>query len=319
MHILFGKKKTFKELSKPTLKLAPNFAQEVMELEEQVNLNCTVPTVTRLMSLYKQAIEYYEADKNLKHIHYQERMQSLMTKNNVILLLTNAASPVTSPRPTTQIVNSPKSIKTNVSKSLSISSPRNFEVASPRNLEITSPIAIHVFSPKSKPAQADLVLERNCDKVLSDRKTENFDLCKKIHENLKNQSENLNQRLLHRKLAQTPKISKRFTFEETNQCDISAGESKLFIVEEFEKNIEGILEKFIEMKNREKRKIQEKYQEYFDQIESIKGEVKDKLTQELNRNMEKELFDAMKGIDLQRENELASERKKLKKSSNMLF
>lgn len=301
MHILFGKKKSFKEMPKPTFKLASNFAQEVIELEEQVNVNCTVVTVTKLMSLYKQAIEFYEADRDLKHIHYQERMQNLMTKTNVIQVLTQAASPAPSPRPPPLI------------------SPKCLSLSFSRNLEISSPTAIQICSPKSKPAPADLVVERNCNKVLSDHKTENIDLGKKIHENLKHQSDNLSQRLLSRKLAQTPKVNKRFTFEETNQCDISAGESKLFVVEEFEKNIENILEKFIHIKNCEKRKIEEKYREYFDEIEMIRGDVKEKLVIELNRNMNKEIEKAVEAVERKREKELDEERKKLKKSSNLIF
>ena len=303
MHILFGKKKSFKEIPKPTQKLAPNFAQEILELEVEVNINCTAPSVARLMSLYKQAIEQYEADPNQKHINYQEKMQSLMTKANIIQILTQAASPAPSPRPPP--LTSPKSL----SLSLSFS----------RNLEISTPTAIQVFSPKSKPAPADLVVERNCNKVLKDHKTENIDLGKKIHENLKHQSDNLSQRLLSRKLAQTPKVGKRFTFEETNQCDISAGESKLFVVEEFEKNIENILEKFIEIKNTEKKRIEEKYREYFDEIDMIRGDVREKLALELSRNMNKEIDEAVQVVERKREKELDQERKKLKKSSNLIF
>ena len=301
MHILFGKKKSFKEMPKPTQKLSPNFAQEILDLEEEVNLNCTVPSVTRLMSLYKQAIEQFEADPTQKHTNYQERMQKLMTKSNIIQILTQAASPAPSPRPPP------------------LTSPKSLSLSFSRNLEISSPTAIQVFSPKSKPAPADLVVERNCNKVLKDHKTENIDLGKKIHENLKHQSDNLSQRLLSRKLAQTPRVRQRFTFEETNQCDISAGESKLFIVEEFEKNIENILEKFIEIKNNEKKRIEEKYREYFDEIDMIRGDVKDKLALELNRNMNKEIDEAVQVLESKREKELDQERKKLKKSSNLIF
>jgi len=87
MHILFGKKKSLKALSKPTFKLPPNFAQEVLALEEQVNINCTHSTITQLLSLYTQAIEYYEAERNLKHLHYHERMQHLLSKTNVKIIL----------------------------------------------------------------------------------------------------------------------------------------------------------------------------------------------------------------------------------------
>lgn len=276
MHILFGKKKSSKELSKPTFKLPPNFAQEVLALEEQVNINCTHSTITRLLSLYTQAIECYEAEKNLKHLHYQERMQSLLSKTNVIIQLSTSPSPVPSPK----TVPSPK-------------------VTTPKNV---------------------LVLERTCNKVLSDHKSENFGLVKKIQENLKNQSDNLAQRLLTRKLAQTPKHTKsKFNFEETSQFDISAGEVKINCVEEFENNVESILEKFLIEKEKEKRIISDKYLEYFEEIDRIKGDVKEKLVKELSKNLEKELDKRMKEIDERRQNEIARARRKFFKETKFKF
>lgn len=267
MHILFGKKKTTKELSKPTFKLPTNFAQEVLALEEQVNINCTHSTITQLLSLYTKAIEYYEAEKNLKHIHYQERMQSLLSKTNVIIQLSTSPSPQPSPKT--------------------------------------------VVTPKAKLPKTELVLERTCNKVLSDHKTENFGLGKKIQENLKNQSDNLAQRLLTRKLAQTPKHTKsKFNFEETSQFDISAGEIKINCVEEFENNVENILEKYLIEKEKEKRSINDKYLEYFEEIDRIKGDVKDKLVQELSRNLQKELDERMAELDERRQSEIALARRK---------
>ena len=242
MHILFGKRRSSKEQPKPTPMLSPNFAEQVIDLEEQINLNCTLPTVTRLIGLYTKAIEFYEAEKNLKHIHYQERMQSLLSRTNVIQLFKTTQNPLPQVKPVLQI--SPKSA----------SNSHSFE---------------------EKRTNSDLAVERTCEKVLKELVIENSHTFKKIQDNLKNQSDGLNQRLISRKQSQTPKYKGKFVFEETNQCDISAGEAKNNPVEEFENEVEGIMEKYIEEKVIEKQRVHEKYEEYFTETRMMRGRYRD--------------------------------------------
>ena len=227
MNILFGKRKSSKLETKPTQTLSPEFAQEMLYLEECLNLNCSLSTVTRLIELYTKAIEFYEAEKNLKHIHYQERMQSLLSRTNVIQLFKNPS-----------VSRSQSKVFTNNS----------------------------FVSPKSKPSliiNTDLAVERNCEKVIKAHTLESSTVSRKLQENLKNQYDRLDQRLFFRKQSTPKVVIKTQRFEEMNQCDISAGEAKVNPIEEFEKDVERIIEKYVEEKIKIKEKIEKDYQEYF--------------------------------------------------------
>lgn len=299
MNILFGKRKSAKELPKPTQTLASAFAQEVLYLEEQLNLNCTLPLVTRLIELYTKAIETYEAEKNLKHIHYQERMQNLLSRTNVIQLFKKNSEPISKPK-------------------LSVlSSPTESNAVSPKShTPKTEP------SPKSIAFKAklqtipELRVERNCDQLIKEHTQENCNIIKKIQDNLKNQSESLNQRLMFRKQATTPKYGKScFIFEEPSQFDTSAGDLVSSPIDDFEKELEDIMEKYVEQKTKTKIQIREKYQEHINETKSIKGEVRDKLFQVLTKNMDKEILETLADIDKQRNDEIATARKRFHQNS----
>ena len=63
--------------------LPPNFAQEVLDLEGSLDFDCSEQTVKRLMQLYTAAIEHYEAIEDLKHLHYQDRLHTLLARADV--------------------------------------------------------------------------------------------------------------------------------------------------------------------------------------------------------------------------------------------
>jgi hypothetical protein len=181
-----------------------------------------------------------------------------------------------------------------------------------------TPKAITLASPKAVAFKAklqtipELQVERNCEQVIKEHTQESSNVCRKIQDNLKNQSESLSQRLMFRKQATTPRYGKScFVFEEHSQSDISAGEAKSNPVEEFENELEAIMEKYVEEKTKIKTLIREKYQEYFDETKTIKGEVREKLIQELTKNMNIEIFESLADIDKQRNDEIATARKKL--------
>ena len=288
MNILFGKRKSGKETNKPTPTLTPVFAQEVLDLEEQLNINCTLPIVTRLMELYKKAIEFYEAEKNLKHIHYQERMQNLLSRNNVISLFKSTHNAGKQNNAITETLKIP-------------------EIKTPERRSPSSKLKLLI--------NTDLNVERTCEKVIKQHTASNSNLSQRIYDNLKNQSEGLNQRLFERRQATTPRLPHRVKNEEMNQCDISAGEAKVNPVEEFEKEVEKILEKNLEERIKIKQQIKDKYQEYFSETEAFKGEIRDKLLNELTKNMNKEIADFIAESDKQRNEEISAARQKLNQKS----
>ena len=266
MKTLFGKKRSAKSYPSPSAPFTAIFAKEILDLEEQVNLNCSLPVVTRLVNLYKKAIEYYEGEKNLKHIHYQERLQMLLGKTNVLQSLKLSNSPVPSPQ------------------SFSSNSPRN------------------------KQGFTELVIERNCEKVIKEHLVGNLDVAKRIQNNLRGQSENLNQRIMLRKIAHSPRYTKRFVFDESS-TDRESGSNNP--VEEFENEVEEILEKYMNDKKKDKKEIQEKYEEHFNETNLISGQMKQQLLQELQKNMNFEIQQALLEADTKRLDKVATAREKL--------
>ena len=262
MKTLFGKKRSAQSYPPPCTPITATFAQEMLDLEEQVNLHCSMPLVTRLVSLYRKAIEFYEADKNLKHIHYQDRLRLLLSKTNVLLLLKASTLPSAQPHPP--------------------HSPKNKQVF-------------------------ELVVERNCEKVIKEHLEGNMDVAKKIQNNLRGQSESLNQRILQRKIAHSPRAFKKFGFDEAS-TDRESGNSNP--LEEFEKELEEILENYIKSKKKLKKAIQLKYQEHFNEANSMHSQ-KEQLLQELRKSMNLEVQQALLEADSKRLDQVAAAREKL--------
>ena len=73
MQFLFGRKRT--EVPSEVPRLAPTglpvqFAEEVIDLEGELRLRCSLNLVKRLTELYTQAIEHYAKEENEKYLHY---------------------------------------------------------------------------------------------------------------------------------------------------------------------------------------------------------------------------------------------------------
>ena len=82
----------------PGPELPPHFAEEVLDLEGEVAMHCTLKDVLRLIELYTLATEHYEAIQDSKYLHYQDRITALLTRKDVQLLL-DASKPPLSPKP----------------------------------------------------------------------------------------------------------------------------------------------------------------------------------------------------------------------------
>ena len=318
MNILFGKRKSKQENVKPTHTLSPSIAKEISLLEEQVIYNCTIPTVSRLMELYTKSIELLEAEKNLSHIIYQQKMQSLLSNSHVINLY---KSPVISTSAVKEVMENKASERENemefvLDSKIDSKFKKNFSGnISPKDAPAPN-------SPTAKPKlviNTELAVKRSCEKVIKQHSVRNSDLSKQLQDNLKKQYNGLSQRLFSRKQANTPKHNMHFRFEEPteneNEKELKTGGTRTNPVEEFENEIERILEQSIEEKNLARKEIEEKYREHLNEIEFFKGDVKVKLMQELHKNMQAEIQDLLTQIDKKRFDSISSARQRLNNKS----
>ena len=80
MQVLFGRKRT-----KPVI--SPYFAEELLDLEAELDMSPKLPVVKRLIELYSRAVEFYSPSQDPKYLHYQERLHSLLGRDDVLKLL----------------------------------------------------------------------------------------------------------------------------------------------------------------------------------------------------------------------------------------
>ena len=172
-------------------------------------------------------------------------------------------------------------------------------------------IKVKESSIKNVTPVAKLPLERNCERVLQNHNVEASIISKKILENIKDQSESLNKRIQSRKNARIFNNGMGSKIKESNQCDKSGGEAKYTPVEEFELEVEKIMEKYVEERTSLKKEIEERYGEYISEIELMDGDVIVSLIKELNKNMQSEIDEKIKELEADRAKTIALARKKL--------
>ena len=93
--------------------LPKNFAQQVLDLEGEIDFNCELSTVKRLIELYTAAIEFYEAVQNNKYLHYKDRLQALFSRNDVLELLEHRDATKQRPRRKTLSLSHASSLMAN--------------------------------------------------------------------------------------------------------------------------------------------------------------------------------------------------------------
>ena len=310
MNILFGKRKPKHEIVKHTQALSLSIGKEISFLEDTLLLNCTLPTVSRLMQLYTRSIEFYEAEKNLSHIIYQQKLQSLLSNPQVIKLFKPSDTSTTKVEEV--IENKASEVEDEEEFVLDSKIESRFKK---RNIGNISPKdAPAPYSPTAKPKlviNTELSVKRNCDKVIKQHSVRNSNLSKQLQDNLKNQYNNLTQRLFSRKQVNTPKQNMHFRFGEINENQPKSGLIRTNPVEEFEIEIERILEQSIDEKFQSKQEIEEKYKEHLNEIEFFKADVKSKLTEELLKNMKEEIQDRNTQIDKKRFEAIITARQRL--------
>lgn len=85
MNILFGRSRPTKV---PEPEIRPAFAQSVLDLEIEFNFSPSLASLQSLTNIYTEAIEFYESHKNPKFTYYKTKLQTLLSRPEVLSLLT---------------------------------------------------------------------------------------------------------------------------------------------------------------------------------------------------------------------------------------
>lgn len=68
----------------PSVQLPPNFAQELLHHELEIESDTfTMQTVIQLLQLYRLGVEYYESIKDDKYLIFKNKSQSLLLRESV--------------------------------------------------------------------------------------------------------------------------------------------------------------------------------------------------------------------------------------------
>lgn len=166
MQALFGRKRKEPSTTPISYEEPPtmpvNFAQEVLDLEGEIDIQCNLTNVKRLMELYSLAIECYGAQQGHRYLHYRSRLHNLLAREDVQYLLENPTVP---------------------------------EMSRIEELKMKKRVKI----PRKAIDNNALAINRTTEKTLQNHKIESSTSSKMLQSNLKSQCESLCIRLIQRK------------------------------------------------------------------------------------------------------------------------
>lgn len=278
--------------SKPT----SSFAQQVIDLETELDCKCSFDVVQRLLALYSQAIEQLESVKDPSYLHYQERMQKFLARPDVLLAIKESQ---------------PKRHERSSHTPTPDISRESYRRRADEKEKIRAKIQIN----------KDITIERTTEKTINSHTTESSSASKRIQENLQSQAENLNLRLRERvtsgrSSSQAVRIRSR-TFTNTvfginkslvtQESDRSGGGPRKSNIEFFEEEVERAMEKYIEEKIMTKKRLTDNYQEQMQEITKMgDSQLIRSILNSMKSNLDEEIEKAIQDIEIRRKQEISA-------------
>ncbi|CAG9315574.1 unnamed protein product [Blepharisma stoltei] len=278
---MFQKSKSQKVSPKHTeapyrLVLPQNFAEDVLNQEMALSIQCSIPQVSRLMELYSAAIEYYESIPDLKYLHYQERLQKLLTRRDVLKLLNDQPH---------------RSSKLSESAPISIRKP-------PEKLKLK----IKPVIPYEEIAPTQPVIVRGAEEVITTHNKETNITSNKVRDNIRVQEgKELKERLEARKRSNSSQpIQRKNSYKNGKKPDM---ENQM---EKYQEEIEKIIEKYLEKKIVKIQEIKEKYKEQMNEIKAMgDNDTIKEILREMDKQMLREIEEITQQLAQERKNEIA--------------
>ncbi|OMJ92564.1 hypothetical protein SteCoe_4701 [Stentor coeruleus] len=250
-------------------KLPRNFAEKLLEMETQLAFNMSVELISSLMQLYSSAIEYYESVYDKKYLHYKERLSSLLTRSDVLEILSkgnNKKAPEITKRPEELLIKH-EELK---SKTLAPRRPHTVDFGPIAPIASVGPIIPIVSIPK-----------KDAEEAISEHLHESHTVSTRIKESLRNQEgDNLEKRIQARRRASSLKPQNK------NQREMPSNSK----IEMYQNEIESIMEQFAEEKILRTQGIKKKYLEKETELVNVQGiENVKKIKEDIDKVMKKEI------------------------------
>jgi hypothetical protein len=273
--------------SKPAL--SKDFALKMIEKEAQLDRSCCLDVINELVEIYTEGIEYYSFIRDSKAQHFQEKMQRMFLRNDVMIAI---------------------KLKTN-------QSVLRCETMEERKQEFD-------LKRCESAAKAQEVMnntkthEKELNRVIDYSKLRNIETARKAAMDFKAQDEDLNKRLASRKKSMLTKSMESFrylnisqstslsTVKEEVQDPLGVTFVNLITEEEEETDIdslERIMEKFCQEKALKSSQIQVKYENQINLLEE-EGSLFDQLRAQLKKDMQSELLTLTNEIESRKAEEI---------------
>lgn len=249
-----------------------DFAENILDLELQLQHNCTLPLINALMQAYsvfhtQRAIEHYECIQDPKHVQLQERMHAFLVRKDVMSVL----------RP------SPKPLISTLELSIEDSDTHKKS----HSMQLLEQLQVSDSSPK----QQDLPKQRKAEKLITTAHQEVKAAVTNVHADLKQQNEQLRHRLESRKerSASLTRNERVHTEGHDGECDEEEARRPRAC---YEDDLESLVEELVRKRQRERLEVEEKYTSQMRELEGYSSggnSLIARVIEELNRSRDKEI------------------------------
>ena len=300
--------------------LSNDFAMRVIDKELELEGNCNLLNLNMVVELYREAIEYFEEQKNPKFWDFQERLQNLLMKPHILKLMN---------------YENQKYKRANKSNKLKVKTQENNIVESLINLE-------NNFNQKSPVENTQVIeeislLEEKPTKIITriveTQQNRTKDVTGKVNSDIKSQELSLKERLNYRRQRSITKSTDScfvsFTTKDLNSCynanpnnstlsdlsqkniddspffkefesDISAGIENINNKQEaLQKVIEKIMEENYAEKTEKITEIKIRYESQINEMDNM-GYVFDEAVDNLKKKMDAEINQVNEILDSKR-------------------
>ena len=274
--------------------LPDNFAEDLLDLEMDLERNCHLDTIRRLVSLYsvisiKRAIEHYESKKDNKYKAYHNRMKSLLQRTQVQQVLTASSKPFSRPPLSSINVNNLKSPDKQIPSENTLV-PR---LTPSKSCEIDQNQAPNAPTFKETPTKnlrtAEIQIEDYCQETQNSKK---HAIC-----NIKDQEETIENKLKARRINRSQTLNSRV------EGDRGAGRDR------YQDGVVEIMERFLNEKVEGVVGIKRKYKEQIEEIRAMgASQMIVEVIKEMERAMEEEIKNYCEELDKKKAEEIASAR-----------
>lgn len=254
---------------------AEDFAEKILDLELELQRNCSLPLINSLMEAYsvrsmQKAIEYYECRQDPKYLQLQERMHAFLIRKDVMAVLRGTSKPRAEPAP---IASDPESTLR--------ARKDEFEQ---HHKSLSSQLQAQLHSP-----QPDLPKSRRAEKLVETAHTEAKSTVTNVHHDLRTQDEQLRRRLERRKERSASRTRTVVTEGHDGECD----EEDQRVKATYEDDLEKLMEDFVAKRRQARDDLEGKYASQLEELESYtKGGANSliqKVIDELKRTKAEEL------------------------------